>query len=65
MLAIRDWRHEPEHIDRQNHANPLKVGDSRAQKIVDYMSKITSAADLKTTYGPVIERLGFAYSRVV
>ncbi|MGY3146456.1 poly-gamma-glutamate capsule biosynthesis protein CapA/YwtB (metallophosphatase superfamily) [Bradyrhizobium sp. USDA 3397] len=52
-------------IDGKNHAIPLKVGDPRAQKVVDYMSKITSGADLKTTYGSVTERLGFAYARVV
>lgn len=52
-------------IDAKNHAHPLKADDPRAQKVVDYMTKITAGADLKTAYGPVTERLDFAYSRLV
>lgn len=52
-------------IDKENHAHPLKVDDSRAQKVVDYMASITREADLNTTYEPITERLGFAYARVM
>lgn len=48
-------------IDERNHAYPLKVDDPRAQKIVDYMTKITLGADIKTTYGPITERMSFAF----
>ncbi|MBB4264222.1 CapA family protein [Bradyrhizobium sp. CIR3A] len=52
-------------IDEKNHASPLKLGDPRAEKIADYMSTITFRADLKTNYGPITERLGFAHARVL
>ncbi|MHB0773012.1 CapA family protein [Bradyrhizobium sp. 1.29L] len=51
-------------INKENHALPLKEGDPRAQEIVDYMSRISAEAGLPTSYAPVTERLGFAYSRV-
>ncbi|XIA67507.1 CapA family protein [Bradyrhizobium sp. TZ2] len=51
-------------INPDNHAIPLKQGDSRAQEIVDYMSKISADAGLQMSYAPISERFGFAYSRV-
>lgn len=50
-------------IDGDNHAVPLKADDARAQKIVGYMSAISTDAGLQSRYLPVSEKLGFAYSR--
>lgn len=50
-------------INEENHAMPLKVDDSRAQEIVDYMSRIGGEVDFETCYSPILERSGLAYSR--
>lgn len=51
-------------INAENHAMPLKAGDTHAQRIVDYMSKISAEVGLRTSYAPISERKGFAYSKV-
>lgn len=50
-------------INEENHAMPLKVDDSRAQEIVDYMSRIGGEVDFETCYSPILGRSGLAYSR--
>jgi poly-gamma-glutamate capsule biosynthesis protein CapA/YwtB (metallophosphatase superfamily) len=51
-------------IDGENHAIPLKSTDRRARGIIEYMSGISAEAGLQNRYGPLSEKLGFAYSRV-
>lgn len=52
-------------INAENHAIPLKVGDPRAQEIIDYMSRISADVGLKTSYAAIKERFGFAYSACI
>ncbi|MER8562661.1 CapA family protein [Mesorhizobium sp. M0578] len=52
-------------ISNENHAIPLKVSDPRAHEIIDYMSRIGAEAGLQTTYAPISERFGFAYSACI
>ncbi|WP_156393284.1 CapA family protein [Burkholderia sp. Leaf177] len=51
-------------INQQNHAIPFLAGDQQAQEVIDYVSKITDEVSLKTLYGPVSEKNGFAYCRL-
>ncbi|MDA9391530.1 hypothetical protein WN73_12910 [Bradyrhizobium sp. CCBAU 45394] len=51
-------------INAENHALPLKRGNSHAQRIIDYMSKISAGVGLQTSYAPLSEKLGFAYAQV-
>ncbi|QQO13881.1 CapA family protein [Bradyrhizobium diazoefficiens] len=51
-------------INNENHAMPLKEDDSRAQEIIDYISRISAEVGLQTSYARISEKFGFAYSRV-
>lgn len=49
-------------INSSNHAMPLHATDPQAQRVVDYVTHISAEVGLKTLYGPVSEKNGFAFA---
>ncbi|WEJ08603.1 CapA family protein [Sinorhizobium prairiense] len=48
-------------INKENHAIPFRKDDPKAQQVVDYVTRISADAGLKTSY-TLSHRLGCAYS---